>query len=78
MHQLSSVYLVDVEPAKLKPTWRNKRTGIAGVSKRLDRFMVANQLLKRVDRMRSWVGTVGGSDHNPIYLDLIVTVFEGR
>ena len=34
--------LLDIEPVKLRPTWRNNRSGDARVAKRLDRFLVAD------------------------------------
>ena len=33
--------LLDIEPVKIKPTWRNNRCGAARVAKRIDRFLVA-------------------------------------
>jgi hypothetical protein len=35
---------VDVKPTKIKPTWRNNRSGQDGVSKRLDRFLVTEDI----------------------------------
>ena len=32
--------LLDIEPVKIKPTWRNNRSGEARVAKRIDRFLV--------------------------------------
>jgi exonuclease III len=49
--------LIDVEPTRLKPTWRNNRVGEDRVAKRLDWFLVADSLLenkllmKQVDRL---------------------------
>ena len=37
--------LLDIEPIKLKPTWRNNRCGDARVAKRLDRFLVSEQMV---------------------------------
>jgi hypothetical protein len=33
--------LFDVEPTKLKPTWRNKWVGEDQIAKRIDRFVVS-------------------------------------
>jgi hypothetical protein len=35
-HFFEDLRLVDVEPIKVVPTWRNSRSGWASVSKRLD------------------------------------------
>ena len=37
--------LVDVQPLKLTPTWRNNRSGDQAISKRLDRFLLSENLL---------------------------------
>ena len=39
--------LLDIEPVKLRPTWRNNRSGEARVPKRLDRFLITEQLVDR-------------------------------
>jgi len=36
--------LVDVEPVKLLPTWRNDRRGQDHIAKRLDRFLISEDL----------------------------------
>lgn len=38
--------LVDIEPVKLSPTWRNYRTGRDEVAKRTDRFLVSEFFLE--------------------------------
>ena len=40
-----SVGLVDVAPPSIGPTWRNGRAGEEGICKRLDRFLISNELL---------------------------------
>jgi hypothetical protein len=47
--------LIDIEPAKVVPTWRNGRSGTNAIWKRLDRFLVSEGLLSSVDLYRSWV-----------------------
>jgi hypothetical protein len=47
--------LIDVKPTKLVPTWRNGRTGVEAVARRLDRCIVAEDLLLEVGVYRSWV-----------------------
>jgi hypothetical protein len=37
--------LIDIKPTKLVPTWRNGRTGPDAVARRLDRCLVAEELL---------------------------------
>ena len=59
--------LLDIEPVKLKPTWRNSRSGDARVAKRIDHFLVAEQLVDRFFVVRQWVGNGGLSDHFPIF-----------
>ena len=44
--------LLDILPAKIVPTWRNKRAGDQRVAKRLDRFLVAESLAIGVDLVR--------------------------
>ena len=56
--------------AKLKPTWRNNRSGDARVAKRIDRFLVAEQLVDRFFLVRQWVGSGGLSDHFPIFFEI--------
>jgi len=59
--------LIDLEPIKLKPTWRNNRGGAARVAKRIDRFLVKEQMVDRFFQLRQWVGSGGASDHFPIF-----------
>ena len=70
LHRLVENNLLDIEPIKLKPTWRNNRGGEARVAKRLDRFLVAEQLVDRFFMVRQWVGSGGNSDHFPIFLEI--------
>ena len=62
--------LLDIDLVKLKPTWRNNRSGDARVAKRFDRFLVAEQLVDRFFLVRQWVGSGGLSDHFPIFLEI--------
>ena len=50
-HRLSQVGVTDVSPIKLTPTWRNQRTGEDYVAKRLDRFLIAENLLESVNKI---------------------------
>ena len=49
-----SLGLVDVAPQVAGPTWRNGRTGIDGISKRLDRFLIASSLLPSLGSYKTW------------------------
>jgi hypothetical protein len=62
--------LVDVAPAQVVPTWRNGRSGTEGISKRLDRFYVVENVLSTSCRFLSWVEYPFISDHAPIFLQL--------
>ena len=62
--------LLDIEPVKLRPTWRNNRSGEARVAKRIDRFLIAEQLVDRSFLVRQWVGSGGHSDHFPIFFEI--------
>ena len=62
--------LIDIEPIKHKLTWRNNRSGDNRVAKRLDRFLVSEQVVDRFFQLRQWVGSGGGYDHFPIFFDL--------
>ena len=47
VQKLAEKGLLDIEPVKIKPTWRNNRSGEARVAKRIDRFLVAKSLVDR-------------------------------
>jgi hypothetical protein len=55
--------LVDIEPVKLSPTWRNFRTGDEEVAKRLDRFLVSEALLNLGTNFQIW--SRGGRHFRP-------------
>jgi hypothetical protein len=62
--------LVDVEPIKLLPTWRNGRGDQDYIAKRLDRFLINEELALSGLRYRSWVSNIKISDHMPVILHL--------
>eukprot|EP00253_Pinus_taeda_P034819 PITA_34819 len=62
--------LLDVNLIKAKPTWRNRRTGADRIAKRLDRFLISDQLAASIPVFRQWVGEGGNSDHFPILFEL--------
>ena len=65
----SDHHLVDVAPTGVGPTWRNGRMGEEGISKRLDRFLLSDQLVNSLPRFRVWTHRCGISDHFPVILD---------
>jgi hypothetical protein len=58
--------LIDVEPSKLIPTWRNFRVGDAAIEKRLDHFIVSEHFFNGPLRLKSWVAAGGILDQSPI------------
>jgi hypothetical protein len=46
---------VDVTPPKEVATWKNGRLGDGYISKRLDRFLIADSLISIVQKFRTWV-----------------------
>jgi hypothetical protein len=62
--------LVDIQPTKMAPTWRNGRGGTTGISKILDQFLLDETLLGNHRKIRSWIINSTISDHNPICLQL--------
>jgi hypothetical protein len=65
--------LIDIQPEKVVPTWRNGRTGVDSIAKRLDRFLISEELLTSVGLYRSWVEYPYVSDHAPVILQLEIT-----
>ena len=62
--------LVDLQPMKLTPTWRNNRCGEQAISKRLDIFLILENLLSGSLIVKTWAEVGGLSDHLPILLQL--------
>jgi hypothetical protein len=67
---LQSTGLIDLHPSVMTPTWWNGRSGSSGISKRLDRFLLAPNLLDSQRNFCSWVVASTISDHNPICLQV--------
>jgi hypothetical protein len=67
---LEYVGLLNLQPPKLMPTWRNM--GIFGhnISKRLDNFIIYQSLLVINIRVQQWVSMGGDSDHSTILFEL--------
>jgi len=70
MNALISHNLIDVNLIKLRPTWRNCRMGEARIAKKLDRFLLCEDLASRIPTFRQWVGEGGNSYHFPILMQL--------
>ena len=51
------------------PTWRNGRSGEAGISKRLGRFLLSESLLPCLSYYRTWDTPTDVSVHYPICLE---------
>eukprot|EP00253_Pinus_taeda_P029977 PITA_29977 len=47
--------LIDPSPIKLKPTWRNRRSGEDRIAKRLDCFLLSEGLISKIPLFRQWV-----------------------
>jgi hypothetical protein len=65
--------LFDISPDKLVLTWRNDRTGMEAIARRLDRFLVVGDLISDIGLYRSWVEYPFISDHALIFLQLEVS-----
>ena len=63
---LEKASLVDIEPVKLSPTWKNFRIGDEEVAKILDRFLVSEAPLDLGSFFREVVEVGGILDHRPI------------
>ena len=61
--------LVDLAMNLSGPTWRNGCSGDAGISKRLDRFLLSESLLPCLSYYRTWATPSDVSDHYPICLE---------
>jgi len=52
-------HLIDIPTAKIQATWRNNQVGDNGLARRLDRFLVKEQVMDLGHNIRQWVGTGG-------------------
>jgi len=62
--------LIDIRPFVSGPTWRNGRSGNQSISKRLDRFLMAEPLSLCFQKFRVWHINSMISDHLPVCLQL--------
>jgi len=60
--------LFDIIPDKLVLTWRNGRTGNVAIAHRLDRFLVAEDIIYEIGLYRSWLEYPFIFDHAAIFL----------
>jgi hypothetical protein len=49
VHVFEESNIVDIELVLVAPTWRNGRSGVSGVSKCLDRFLLVEQLVEEFE-----------------------------
>ena len=61
--------LVDLAPPYAGPTWRNGRSGVDGISKRLDKFLLSAFVVPSMHRHRVWSTPSDISDHYPICME---------
>jgi len=67
---LHSHDFMNIDLAKLKPTWRNRRMGAKALARRLDYFLIKAPLMASLNLFCQWVASGGISDHSPIFLEL--------
>ena len=65
---------MDIAPNIVGPTWRNRRVGEEGISKRLDRFLLSSALIPSLKVYRTWIHHADIFDHLPIVLEWNKTV----
>ena len=59
---------MDIGSVDVIPTWRNGTTESKGISQRLDRFYMAEDLLSTVNRYRSSIVSTNISNHMHVVL----------
>jgi len=62
--------VVDVEPIKLIPTWRNGRGGQNYIAKRLDHFLISEDIMQACLRYKSKLCNIKIFDHMAVILYL--------
>ena len=65
---LQNLKLIDLDPQKLNPSWTNRRVGEDRIEKRLDRFLLTENLMDENMIFKQWVDSGAASDHLPICL----------
>jgi exonuclease III len=69
-HWISAHNLVDLESPKISQTWTNGRKGGDLVAKRMDSFLVAENMSTNLWIIKSSMTIGGNSDHMPILLNI--------
>lgn len=70
--------LIDVPMNKNMPTWHTRWIGEATLGRRLERYLIQEDLLQSLTIYRQWVGSGGISDHSPIYLEVALSSRKPR
>lgn len=60
------------------PTWHNRRIGEAALGRRLDRYLIHEDLIVTLTNYKQWVGSGGIYDHSLIYLELAESIHKPR
>ena len=68
-HVVEQISLIDIDPVKLSPLWRNRRTRDERIAKRLDCFLILEKLVNSLDSIRKWLACRGESNHNHILFE---------
>jgi len=63
--------LLNVDPIKIRPNWRNIRVKEDRIAKRIDFFLVSESFVDGPIQIRQWVDNGGYSDHFPIFLEVV-------
>eukprot|EP00253_Pinus_taeda_P005878 PITA_05878 len=67
--ELLNKNLVDICPENMGPTWENGRNGLAFIAKRIDRFLIKENIIDNWGLPISSISNVYLSDHKPILLE---------
>ena len=62
--------LIEILSNAISPTWNNVRCDAAGLAKRLDRFLLAEDLCHALGNYMTWSHALGFSYHKAILLQL--------
>jgi hypothetical protein len=65
---MEEVGMLDIEPAKLSPTWMKKRIFEALIANKLYQFIIYEGFLEEAIRIFQWVTSREDSDHSPVLL----------
>ena len=68
---LQNLKLIDLDPIKLNPYWTNIRVGEDIIAKRLDRFLLAENILDENLMFKQWVDSGADSNHLPICIEIL-------